>query len=165
MPPQQNPLSATDANPLELTLVRAGQDLPAWADRATLVAFLHEYLKPYQDTLPDIGRGLDDALGNRPGPGGFVLLARRQDRLVGALVMLRTGMKGYIPENLLLFVAVDGEQRGQGIGAALVREALAHCEGAVKLHVEHDNPARHLYERLGFHSKYLEMRFSKPEGP
>jgi len=150
---------------LELSFVHAGQDLPAWTNRNALVSFLHEHLTPYQDTPPDIRRGLDDALGNHPAAGGFVLLARLDGQLVGALVMLRTGMKGYIPENLLLFVAVDGALRGRGIGAELVRTAVASCDGDVKLHVEHDNPARRLYERLGFASKYVEMRFNKGVHP
>ena len=152
------PTHAPAATP-ELTIVPGGQALPAWTDRDALANFLHEYLKPYQDTLPDIRRGLDDALENRPSPGGFVLLARLEERLVGALVMLRTGMTGYVSENLLLFVAVDGAVRGRGVGATLVRAAIERCD--VKLHVEYDNPAKRLYERLGFGSKYAEMRFIK----
>jgi ribosomal-protein-alanine N-acetyltransferase len=145
----------------ELTCIPAGQALPAWTNRDALARFLHEYLKPYQDTPPDIRRGLDDALENRPSPGGFVLLARLEAKLAGVLVMLRTGMSGYVSENLLLFVAVDSALRGHGIGATLVRAAIDRCDGDVKLHVEYDNPAKRLYERLGFGTKYAEMRFIK----
>ena len=149
----------------ELIFVPAGRELPAWTDRDALAAFLHEHLKPYEDTLADVRRGLDDALENRPGPGGFVLLARIGTRLAGALVMLRTGMKGYVSENLLLFVGVHSALRRCGIGATLVRAAVENCDGDVKLHVEYDNPAKRLYERLGFGSKYAEMRFLKgPNG-
>jgi ribosomal-protein-alanine N-acetyltransferase len=151
----------TVASAPELTCIPAGQELPAWTDRDALTRFLHEHLKPYQDTLPDIRRGLDDALENRPSPGGFVLLARLGARLVGALVLLRTGMTGYVSPNLLLFVAVDGALRGRGIGATLVRAAIDRCDGDVKLHVEYDNPAKRLYERLGFGTKYAEMRYLK----
>ncbi|MDK2978441.1 MAG: hypothetical protein PWP52_1155, partial [Bacteroidales bacterium] len=31
----------------------------------------------------------------------------------------------------------------------------------VKLHVEYDNPAKRLYERLGMTTKYAEMRLKK----
>lgn len=158
MAPSSSP--APTATP-ELDFITAGQELPAWTNRDALARFLHEHLAPYQDTLPDIRRGLDDALENRPSPGGFVLLARHEARLAGVLVMLRTGMSGYVSENMLLFVAVDRVFRGHGIGATMVRAAIARCDGDVKLHVEYDNPAKRLYERLGFGTKYAEMRYLK----
>ncbi len=149
----------------QLSFVPAGQDLPAWIGREEIATFLHEHMKPYQDTLADVRRGLEDALANRPGPGGFVVLARLDAGLAGALVMLGTGMRGYIPEHLLLFVGVDPKLRNRGIGQLLVRSALERCAGDVKLHVEHDNPAKRLYERLGFVTKYLDMRLHKEVRP
>lgn len=77
---------------------------------------------------------------------------------MGILAMLPTGMSGYIPENLLLYLAVDPRCRGLGIGGILVEEALVHVRGDVKLHLEKGNPARSLYERLGFRAKYEDYR-------
>lgn len=134
---------------------------PEWIDRPSLVGFLHENLKPYEDTVEDIERGLNYALSVQPGQGGFVLLAEQDRQLLGALVMLRTGMEGYIPPNLLLFVAVTKHCRGKGIGRKLCERAIAECEGDVCLHVEYDNPAKRLYERLGFNTKYAEMRLKQ----
>jgi len=136
-------------------------DFPGWINRKSLATFLHEHLKPYEDMVEDIMRGLDYAFSDEPGKGGFVLLAQIDDRLAGALVMLHTGMKGYIPENLLLFVAVDSKTRSRGIGRRLIEKAIADCEGDVCLHVEYENPAKELYERIGFNSKYAEMRYSR----
>jgi ribosomal protein S18 acetylase RimI-like enzyme len=39
--------------------------------------------------------------------------------------------------------------------------AIEHTQGNIALHVEPDNPARKLYEKLGFTNKYLEMRLNK----
>lgn len=138
--------------------VNAIEELPPTVSREALGGFLHESLKPYEDPLPIVLDGIDYALAGEMCGGGFVLLARDDDRLLGALVMLDTHMRGYVPENLLLFVAVSPESRGRGIGGALVRRAIEECDGDVKLHVEHDNPARRLYERCGFVSKYADMR-------
>ena len=134
---------------------------PEWIDQPSLVGFLHENLKPYEDTAEDIKRGLDYAFSVQPGRGGFVLLAEQDRRLLGALVMLRTGMEGYIPPNLLLFVAVTKQSRSKGIGRKLCERAMAECAGDVCLHVEYDNPAKRLYERLGFNNKYAEMRLKR----
>lgn len=146
-------------SPLELQRVDHPDELPPWASYDELALTLHEKMAPYNDTLPDVKRGLDYALSDEPGKGGYVILAGRGGKLVGALVMLETGMKGYVPENLLLMVVVDASQRGQGVGGKIIERALSEAEGAVKLHVEHDNPARRLYERMGFTNKYLEMRY------
>ena len=75
--------------------------------------------------------------------------------------MQRTGMRGYVPENLLLFVAVSPHRRGNNLGRFLIERAIHKAEGNIKLHVEYDNPARRLYERIGFTSKYAEMRYQK----
>jgi ribosomal protein S18 acetylase RimI-like enzyme len=70
-------------------------------------------------------------------------------------------MKGYVPENFLLMVAVDPSTRGKGIGAQIINRSFELADGDVKLHVEYDNPAKRLYERLGMTSKYAEMRYQK----
>lgn len=53
----------------------------------------------------------------------------------------------------LIDLALLPEHRNQGIGTQLVREVMAEAAAAgkpVQLHVELNNPARYLYERLGF---------------
>ena len=67
-------------------------------------------------------------------------------------------MEGYIPENILVYIATDKNHRGKGIGSKLMDAAIEHTQGDIALHVEPDNPARKLYERCGFTNKYLEMR-------
>ena len=133
-------------------------DLPTWASLKRLTEFLHEKMKPYEDTREDVDRGLRFALDLEQPGDGFAVLASQDGKLVGAVVFLATGMKGYVPENLLLFICVDPMLRGRGLGDQLIRRGLALCQGQTKLHVESDNPAKRLYGRLGFAHKYDEMR-------
>lgn len=141
--------------------VESTEGFPPFADRGAVESFLHEKMQPYNDQPGEITRGIDFALALNGGLGGFVMLAHHGEALAGVLVMLRTGMSGFIPENILLYVGVDPNLRGQGIGKRLIEASVAECEGSVKLHVEYDNPAKHLYERLGFTSKYAEMRLER----
>jgi [ribosomal protein S18]-alanine N-acetyltransferase len=75
--------------------------------------------------------------------------------------MSRTGMSRYIPENILVYIAVHCEFRNRGIGGEMILRALDLAEGDIKLHVEYDNPAKRAYERIGFTTKYAEMRYFK----
>ncbi|MBD3237746.1 MAG: GNAT family N-acetyltransferase [Candidatus Eisenbacteria bacterium] len=147
---------------LRLLEIHQASDLPDWLSEDDLAGFLHEKMKPYEDRIPDIHRALQYAFSKAEGKGGLILLATSREQIVGAIVFLHTGMQGYVPEDILVFVGVDPQYRNQGIGGWLIQEGLARCPGAVKLHVEYDNPAKRLYERLGFRSKYAEMRY-QPE--
>ena len=53
----------------------------------------------------------------------------------------------------LMEISLVAELRGHGVGGRLLRALLQECDAdqlAVSLHVEPHNPARRLYERLGF---------------
>ena len=124
--------------------------------------FLVAALEAYGDPIEDIQKAMAYALNLRdlPGQGGLILAAQGEgDALLGAVVINETGMSGYIPEHILVYIAVDPEARGMGLGKRLMQTALHAVQGAIALHVEPDNPARKLYEKLGFTNKYLEMRF------
>lgn len=130
-------------------------------EKNEIADFLFQHLDQYGDTREDIMKCLDYALNNFPHQGGFAILAREDAKIVGAVVVNKTGMEGYIPENILVYIAVDKRQRGKGIGKALMESAIKNAKGSIALHVEPDNPARKLYEKLGFTNKYLEMRLMK----
>lgn len=70
-------------------------------------------------------------------------------------------MDGYIPENILVYIAVNNAFRGKGLGKELMLNAIKVCHGDIALHVEKNNPARFLYEKVGFTNPYLEMRLKR----
>lgn len=123
-----------------------------------IAIFLHEHLDEFKDSRDDILKALNYALD--PLRGGFILLAYEDNMLSGAVVINATGMEGYIPSNILVYIAVHKLQRGKGLGKILMKEAIRNTTGGIALHVEPSNPAKFLYEKLGFTNKYLEMRYT-----
>lgn len=136
-------------------------DSATYLEKSEVAKFLFKHLDQYGDKMEDIMKCLDYALSDFPHQGGFVLLARDGGSIVGTVVVNQTGMEGYIPENILVYIAVDSNQRGKGIGKTIMEKAINLAKGDIALHVEADNPAKHLYEKLGFTNKYLEMRLKK----
>ncbi len=137
------------------------KDSATFLEKSEIADFLFHHLGKYGDPKKDIMKCLDYALDQSLHAGGYVVLAKENEKIVGALVMNKTGMSGYIPENILVYIAVDSSQRGKGIGGKIMDTAVKMANGAIALHVEPDNPAKNLYERLGFTNKYLEMRLIK----
>lgn len=145
---------------LAINVYRPDQKLTS-NQQASVVQFLFEHLDQYGDAAKDINKAVDYSMGLHDSPGGFVIEGKEDDDIVGAVVVNKTGMSGYIPENILVYIAVHDRMRGQGLGKKLMQKAIAESEGSVALHVEPDNPAKFLYEKLGFENKYLEMRLKK----
>lgn len=131
--------------------------------KAAIADFLYEHLDEFGDKRSDILLAIDYAFSDEAGRGGFVVVGEEEGQIVGAVVMNNTGMHGYIPENILVYIAVDRRMRGKGAGKALMQTAIKKAKGNIALHVEPNNPAKHLYERLGFTNKYLEMRLNRNE--
>lgn len=121
--------------------------------------FLFEHLDQFGDKREAIMQCLNYVFNDSH--GGFVVVGVDNDEIVGAVIVNKTGMEGYIPENILVYIAVNGQIRGKGIGKKLMNAAIDEANGSIALHVEPDNPAKILYEKLGFTNKYLEMRLIK----
>jgi len=135
--------------------------LPSQIEKDKISKFLFKHLGAYGDPLADIEKAMDYALSTKQEPGGFITVVSKNDEVVCAVVVNKTGMAGYIPENILVYIATHEKQRGQGIGKRAMQHVIEKAEGDIALHVEPENPAKGLYESLGFTNKYLEMRLKK----
>lgn len=134
---------------------------PSEIEKKQIVDFLHENLQEYGDPKADILKCINFAVKETMSFGGFVLVSYDKDTITGAVIVNKTGMGGYIPENILVYIATHKDYRGQGIGKKLMEETLNFAKGDIALHVEHNNPAKHLYEKFGFTNPYLEMRLKR----
>ena len=134
---------------------------PNHKENMEIVEFLFQHLENFGDLKMDIEKAVNYALKETISFGGFILQAFEGEKTSCVVVVNQTGMKGYIPENILVYIATHNELRGKGIGKKMMLKAIEIADGNIALHVEPDNPARFLYEKIGFTSKYLEMRYIK----
>ena len=81
-------------------------------------------------------------------PGCEFLVIERAGAPIGRLYRDRRAA-----EIRVVDIALLAAERGRGVGGALMRQVLDEAAAAgllVRIHVEQANPARRLYERLGF---------------
>lgn len=144
---------------MEFQLIKGTDGPDTTFTNDAIAEFLFVHLDEYGDKKEFILKCLDYVFD--PNRGGHVLVGHENGEITGAVVINYTRMGGYIPENILVYIAVHQQHRGKGLGRQLMQEVLMHTEGDVALHVEADNPAKFLYEKVGFTNPYLEMRLKR----
>lgn len=130
-------------------------------EKQNVANFLFSHLEKYKDTKSAIVKSLDYTSKERMGLGGYVFTLVIQKELIGVLVINKTGMEEYIPENILVYLAIHKDYRRRGLGTKLLKQAISTCNGNIALHVNIDNSARVFFEKLGFKTPYLEMRLER----
>lgn len=143
---------------MQFDLIESGKPNRSGYTREMIAGFLSEHLDEYGDSPEAILNCIAYARGDGPGQSGFIILAHDREQIRGAAIVNDTNMSGYIPEHILVYIAVAKDSRGRGVGKALMEKVINRSEGEIALHVEPENPARRLYESYGFTYKYLEMR-------
>ncbi len=123
--------------------------------------FLYEHLEEFGDPREHIMKCLNYAMSQEKNKGGFITVASEDDKIVGAVAINTTAMEDYIPPNILVYIAVHRDNRGEGLGKKLLRKTFDEAEGDIALHVEPDNPACYAYESVGMVNDYLEYRYHK----
>ena len=137
------------------------QNKPSESEKSEVVDFLFDNLQEYGDPKHQIERAIDYSIKEFTSFGGFTMVLIEEEEIRAAVVVNKTGMDGYIPENILVYIATDKNHRGKGIGKKLLQSTIENAEGDIALHVDSDNPAKKLYEKFGFTNPYLEMRLKK----
>lgn len=152
---------AKNKNSMIETKVFDAVNKPSINEKEEIVNFLHTHLQEYGDDKKDILKAIDYSTKEFISFGGFVMLLIENNKIIGTTVINKTGMGGYIPENILVYIATHKDYRGKGLGKKLMQKLIDYSKGDIALHVEANNPAKYLYEKMGFTNPYLEMRLKK----
>lgn len=101
----------------------------------------------------------------RQHPAAEWLIVERAGEPIGRLYLDRSG-----DSDRVIDISLVPEVRGRGIGGAILADVIAAAEEVgkpVSMHVAIRNPARRLYERLGFvtvDASALYLRLERPAG-
>ncbi|MBU0498291.1 MAG: GNAT family N-acetyltransferase [Candidatus Thermoplasmatota archaeon] len=147
---------------VKLAVVKKPEEFPKLVPKQKFIDFLYHQLGEFGDSKKDITKAVEYAFSDVKGKGGFVIVALQNATLIGGAVVNDSGMSGYIPNHILVYIVVHAKYRGEGLGKTILKKVIDECPGDIALHVEYNNiPAMNLYENVGFNSKYAEMRYKQ----
>lgn len=129
-------------------------------DRIAVTQFLEQHEQT--EKKENIGEALDYALKMKPSFGGFVLVAKKEEKIRGVIVSNCTGMGHYNAGHFFVFVACNPRSESdRKIMLGLMRDAIRFAKGQVAMHIAPDHPALTLFQQLGFKSELLALRLDK----
>lgn len=130
-------------------------------EKEVVSRFLLKHLEEYSEAKSAIKKAIDYSSKDSIGLGGYIFTLEINSQLVGVVIINKTGMQEYIPENVLVYLAIHKDFRRKGLATKILKHAISNCPGNIAVHVKPNNPVRYLYEKLGFSTPYLEMRLNK----
>ncbi len=126
-----------------------------------LINFITKHQVGTAHEIHTIFKSVDYALSPYKYQGGFILMAEHDGMVLGALVVNRTNMEGYVPRNLLTYLAINPLNTFKDVDRKLVKKAVELTISDLAFHIPVDSPLIHLFEEVGFEKNYFEMRMKK----
>ncbi|NJB37957.1 hypothetical protein [Croceivirga sp. JEA036] len=126
-----------------------------------LVNFLHDHQDQGKLSRNSIRSAIQYAAKERPGFGGYIFCLEEEEKLLGALVINKTGMYDYVPENLLVTIVVHSQIKDTGLEEKLLDYAINYCRGEIGVFINKSNAKEKTLKAHGFEPNYLEMRLKQ----
>lgn len=136
-------------------------DFATTLEKEAITNFLMQNLDDYLDTRDNVSRAIEYALSKFPHQGGFVLIARVEEEIVGVSVVNRTNFEGYFAENILVYLAVHETQRRQGVATELIDRAKVYSKGSMMVRLKTNDNIKELFTKSGFDQDSLEFTLNR----
>ena len=131
--------------------------------RHKLVKFLYNNQGECEIEKTYITSSIEYAMKERPSFGGFILTAEREEQIVAAMIVNKTGMTGYGPEHILVYFGADETTESHDeVSKELLQKIIKMTGEDIAFLVTPDNPWKAIFRKLGFEAQLLEMNYSKP---
>ncbi|MDA9121069.1 GNAT family N-acetyltransferase [Flavobacteriales bacterium] len=125
-------------------------DFVTTLEKESIINFLMANLEEYQDSRDNVSRAVEYALSKFPHQGGFVLIARKDEDIIGICVVNRTNFEGYFAENIIAFLAICSEERRTGVATDLLKQVMVYSKGSIAARLKPDEKIADLFRKSGF---------------
>ena len=134
---------------------------PSEIEKHKIIDFLAKNLEEIEPNRDHIRKAIEYATKECLSFGGFILVHKSEDEIIGSAIVNHTGMGGYMAENILVYIAVSQDFRNQGVAKNIIEQVLRHAKGDVALHLKGDSSLASICEKTGFQKSIVEMRLER----
>ena len=133
-------------------------DNPSFILKERITRFIMDNTCEQDLQYENVFRSVEYALSLSKNQGGFILLAREDGDITGVLVINRTSMEDYIPENILIHLVIGPHINRNITGTKLLGMGIEITKGKIAVRLNKDHPDLSLYEIMGFRERYIEYQ-------
>jgi|SRR5690606_26902372 len=126
-----------------------------------LTNFLFEHQEGAKASKRAIRKAIQYSAKEIPGLGGYVFVLEEKDEILGLVVVNKTGMGDYIPENFMVFLTVHQNHRNKGVEQKLMDYTLQYCKGDIAIHIRDVEQKKQFLQKNGFEETHTEMRLNR----
>jgi hypothetical protein len=126
-----------------------------------LTKFIYQYQVQNDFTEQGIRKAIQYAAKERPGFGGLIVTAEEGNEVIGAVILNKTGFEGYLPENLLVSIAVHHNYENKDVYRKIVDYVINYCCGDIGVQLKETNPLVPFFENQGFEYNYIQMNLKQ----
>lgn len=142
-------------------LVYTATNRPTEMEKLEIVRFLYNLIENDSHSKECIRRALDYSIKDFFSFGGFTIVNKINNLIIGVAIINQTGMKGYVAENILVYFGIQEQYRLNGIAKQMIEQIKNHAKGDIAIHLKNDIEMINLFKKFGFSSAITELRINR----
>ncbi len=149
---------------INFKIYNAFNPIPSF-DKQILIEFIHNSYNNHCSKL-SIGRSVAYAIKDRfvltssYSHGGVIICAYDKTNIVGALVINKTGLEEFYPENIIMFIATEQNYRLKGIAKKMIGLGREFTNGGITIYIHPNNPNSQFLSKTGFNNRMVQMELA-----
>jgi len=133
----------------------------SFSKKNAIVQFLQKHLENSWMKEAAVLKAVEYATKEIPSFGGFILTAEKNEEIVAALVVNKTGLSGIMPEYLAVLQATKPIAKGKLITRKLEEKAIVLSQGDISNLVTDFGPKELLLEDMAPKAKLMPIQMNK----
>jgi len=125
--------------------------------KKAIVGFLSQYSEATWLDKSAINQAVDYAIKEIPSFGGFIVTAEENHQIIAALIVNKTGMQGYMPQNIAVLNAVLPAYKNSTIIKDIKAKAMVLTRGDIAMVVNNKGVKDMEFQNMAVEAKYKQL--------